>query len=172
MLRWLLIVLIVLLGLVGCNKEELMLVQEAKEDFRVLYAYEEDKLRPVLEEEVTEEELARRYLLTRLELEEVNPEYKERGILPEQGIFIESAVYDGGSIPNITPMSKEVREIVEGVREDTSTEKKQEEFNELLQNRQEFLDLQFKTDNTGIQEVEEEIKRRIIEYEQDMEGIN
>lgn len=150
----------------GCGEEK-KIVEEAKNDFRVLYEYEEDKIRPVLDDEMTEDELAEKYLLTRLELEEDEPIYKERGVLRDQGIFVESAIYDGGSVTNISAMSRETAEILRGERKDRSLEKKENEFKELAESRQEVLSDQYDTDNTGLQELEDEIKRQVTEWEQD-----
>lgn len=156
----------VLLTLAGCGEEK-KVVEQAKNDFRILYEYEEDKIRPVLDGDMTEEELARKYLLLRLELEEEEPIYKERGVLKEQGIFIESAIYDGGSVPNITAITQEEADAGDSNRVDRSLIKKENEFKELSASRQKVLEDQYDTDNTGLMELEEEIKRQVIEKEQD-----
>lgn len=161
------VLLLTVLLLVGCNNEEKEIVRTAKEQFRVLYDYEEDKIRPVLEKDLTEEELARKYLLTRLDLEEEEPIYKERGVLPEQGIFIESAIYEGGNIPNITAMSAETAEGLSKINNTRTQERLEKEFKELSEKRQEVLEKQYASDNTGIKDVEEEIRRKVTEYEQD-----
>lgn len=153
--------------LVGCSNEEGELVAEAKSEFRILYEYEEDKIRPVVEGDLSEEELARKYLLSRLELEEDDPVYKERGVMEGQGIFLESAIYDGGTVPNVSPISKDTLERIQGSREDRSLARKQEEFRELSESRELVLERQYDVDNTGLREVEDEIRRRVKEYEQD-----
>lgn len=152
--------------LAGCGEEK-KVVEQAKEDFRILYEYEEDKIRPVLDGDMTEEELARKYLLHRLELEEDEPIYKERGVLKEQGIFIESAIHDGGSVPNITAITQEEADADNSNRVDRSLLKKENEFKELSKSRLKVLENQYDTDNTGLLELEEEIKRQVIEREQD-----
>src|SRR5699024_2805297 len=158
-----------LLVLSACGSEESKEVQKAKEDFKVLYSYEESKIMPVINEEKTSEELAQEYLEDKIGLnsESEDTRYKEQGVKEDQGIFVESAIYEGNQIPNVTAMSEETRERLKNDREDRSLEQREEEYAELKADRQKILEEQYADDNTNKELVEDEIKNLVEEYEQD-----
>lgn len=160
-----------LLVLSACGSEESKEVQKAKEDFKVLYSYEESKIMPVINEEKTSEELAQEYLEDKIGLnsESEDTRYKEQGVKEDQGIFVESAIYEGNQIPNVTAMSEETRERLKNDREDRSLEQREEEYAELKADRQKILEEQYADDNTNKELVEDEIKNLVEEYEQDSE---
>jgi len=125
---------------------------------------------PVIKEEKTPEELAKDYLQDRIGLSDgENPEYKEQGVLRDQGVFIESAIYDGEKIPNITAMSQETKDRIKNDREDRSLQRRIDEFEELEMQRAKVLNEQYKEDNTKKDFVEDEIRKRVEEYKQDAE---
>lgn len=151
--------------------EEKEKVNQAKKDFNILYTYDESKILPVIEDEKSPNELAKEYLTDRMGLNnDESPKYKERGVEKEQGIFIESAIYEGGEVPNVSAMDDETKERIEGKGEDRSLKNKEDEFNRLLEERQKVLDEQYQDDNQNTEFVEEEIKKRVEEYEQDSEN--
>src|SRR5699024_4424117 len=162
---------VLLLSACGEKGEVKEQVKQAKDDFNILYSYEESKILPVIEEEKTPNELAREYLTDRIGLnEDESTGYKERGVKKDQGIFIESAIYEGGKVPNITAMDDETRERIAGGREDRSLVRKEEEFYRLLEERQKVLDEQYQDDNQNTEFVEDEIKKMVEKYEQDNKG--
>lgn len=160
-----------LMVLSACGGKDLKKgVEKAKKDFEILYTYEESKIMPVIKEEKTPEELAKDYLQDRIGLSDgENPEYKEQGVLRDQGVFIESAIYDGEKIPNITAMSQETKDRIKNDREDRSLQRRIDEFEELEMQRAKVLNEQYKEDNTKKDFVEDEIRKRVEEYKQDAE---
>lgn len=151
----------------GCGSDEDEIVSQAKEDFNVLYTYEEDKIRPVLDEEKTPEELAKEYLKGSLGIENGEPKFAERGVVEDQGVFVESGIYEGGTIPNVAALSKEDKELINKGQEDVFAKEKAEEYDELSKERQEIIDSQYAKDNTEQDRIEEEIKRQASEIKQD-----
>src|SRR5699024_9164579 len=121
---------------------------------------EESKIMPVINEEKTSEELAQEYLEDKIGLnsESEDTRYKEQGVKEDQGIFIESAIYEGSQIPNVTAMREETRERLKNDREDRSLEQREEEYEELKVDRQQVEEEQYADDNTNKQIVEDEIK--------------
>jgi len=163
----LLAILLSAVTLTACGSEEKEIVAKAKEDFNVLYSYEEDKIRPVLEEDKTPKELAREYLIGSLGMDDEDPKYSERGIVKGQGVFVESGIYDGSTIPNVAALSKEEAKKVNAQKGDVFAEEKKDEFEELEEERQKILDEQYAKDNTESERIEEEIKRKSKEILQD-----
>lgn len=158
-----------LLVLGACSSEEDEKIQQAKQDFNVLYSYDESKILPVINEEKTSEELAQDYLEDKIGMNSnsEDTEYQEQGVKEEQGVFIESAIYEGNEIPNVTAMSDETRERLENDREDKSLEQREEDYEELKKERQSVIEEQYAEDNQNKDQVEEEIQNRVEEYEQD-----
>lgn len=170
-MKWLKTIGILLVGVLflsACGGEEKEAVEKEKKEFDILYTYEVSKILPVVNEEKTPEELAEGYLRDRVGIsDEEDIGFKERGVVSKQGIFIESAIYDGNAIPNISAMDQDTKDRVTDKREDRTIAKKKDEYDELIKNREDVLGDQYKDDNTERERVEEEIKQQVEEYKQD-----
>lgn len=152
--------------LTGCGEEK-KAVAKAKEDFKVLYTYDEDRIRPVLEEEKSTEELAEEYLMSRMGMNEGEPTYSERGVLENQGVFVESGIYEGTKIPNVSALSEEDRKKAQENNQDVFAEEKADEYDELKKERQKVIDNQYAEDNSEREYIEDEINRQVKEFQQD-----
>lgn len=153
--------------LTACGNEEKELVAQAKEDFNALYFYDEDRIRPVIEEEKTPEELAKDYLMSSIDMLDEEPTFKERGVLENQGVFVESGIYDGNRIPNVSAISQEEADLANSEQIDVFADAKKEEFQELAEEREKVLEKQYEEDNRETERIEQEIERRANEYLQD-----
>jgi len=155
-------------ALTACqSSEEREIVAKAKEDFKVLYTYEEDRIRPVIEKKKTPKELAEDYLLTSLGMSEDDFKYSERGVLPSQGIFVTSGIYEGSDIPNIAAISQKEADKANNEKGELYAERKREEFEKLRKEREKYLEQQYAEDNSERDRIESEIKRQVTEMEQD-----
>lgn len=126
-----------LIGLVltGCSgkKEEQKLVIE---NFDLVDSYEYDKVKVVVEEEKTPEELAYEVIMDSMGLA-LNTEegYKEVGIDEGNGVFINAGILEGSHIPNVSGYSSEdIASFNNG--KDKSEDRKVEEYLKLQENRE------------------------------------
>lgn len=120
--------------LVGCSseKEEQKLVIE---NFELVDTYDYDKVKVVVEDEKTPEELAYDVLMDTMGLSnEQSVGYKEVGIDEGNGVFINAGILEGNTIPNVSGYSAEdIATISSG--KDKSEDRKVEEYIKLQENR-------------------------------------
>lgn len=120
--------------LVGCSgeKEEQRLVIE---NFDLVDTYEYDKVKVVVEDLKTPEELAYEVLMDSMGLSsERSVGYKEVGIDDGNGVFINAGILEGNRIPNVSGYSAEDIASIESGRS-TSEDRKVREFLKLQENR-------------------------------------
>lgn len=161
---------VIVVGLVGVlsgctSAEEKKIVEEEKRDFNLLYRYEDDKLRPVVEKEKTPEELVEEIVLEELGMDTGGETYKEYGVLKGQGLFIESAIREGTTIPRVSAVPYKERKLIRG-KDEVSEQKKKEEFAELITKREEVLKEQYLKDKDEKQWLLDELQRRLEKQEQ------
>lgn len=157
-----LLVVSVMLVIVGCQSKEKKMVEKEKEDFELLYYYEEDKIRPIVEEEKTVEELVEEIVLEELGFTSDNTQYKEKGVLRGQGIFIESAIRDGSRVPNVSAVPYTERNERDRTKEMTEKEQRQE-FARIMLQREEVLERQYATDGDEKERLIMELEKRLVE---------
>lgn len=146
--------------LVGCNSEEKKMVLQEKESFQLLYNYEEDKVRPIVEEEKTPEELVEEIVLEGLGIETDTTKYKDAGVLKGQGIFIESAVREGSKIPNVSAVPISERE---AWNSDKYLEEKyaREGYARIMLQREKMLEKQYAEDTNEKARLIAELQKRL-----------
>ena len=155
---------VVSLGLAACDSDEEKAVKSQKKDFKVVYDYDYDSTRVVVEKEKTVEELAKDMMLQKVGLDTKEKRFAAVGVEKEQGIFIESAVRDGDAIPKVSAMTKE--QIAElNKQDDGFTEQKKQTFDKLKEQRQSVLSKQYEDDKIDAQKLESDLKKKVAEQE-------
>lgn len=123
-----------LLILVGCgdDEEQRLTIQ----NFDIIDTYEYDKVKVVVEDEKSPEELAYDVLMESMGLNNNQSEsYKEVGINEGNGVFINAGILEGNKIPKVSGYSaSDVVQVNSGQEESESV--KLEKFQELQQNRE------------------------------------
>lgn len=95
-----LLVLATTLFLVGCSNEEVEERKQARVNYEILDTYEYDRVKVVVEEELTPAELATETLRNKVGLTTGGIlRYNQIGIGEGLGIFVETAISDGSVIP-------------------------------------------------------------------------
>lgn len=148
------------LVLTGCQSKEEKQVKKEKEEFQLLYEYEEDKVRPVVMKEKTPEELLEDIVMEELGMETDTDSYKERGVLKGQGIFVESAIREGSEIPQVSAIPLDKRNEKES-NDVASEEKKKKEFDELMAQRRKLLESQYENDAKDKKALLSELEKRL-----------
>lgn len=123
-----------LLILVGCgdDEEQRLTIQ----NFDIIDTYEYDKVKVVVEDEKSPEELAYDVLMDSMGLKSNQEEgYKEVGISESNGVFINAGILDGNKVPKVSGYSaSDVVQVNSG--QEASESVKLEKFQELQQNRE------------------------------------
>lgn len=134
-LKGLLIVLMPLLILVGCSDEEEQ-QNLTIQNFELVDTYEYDKVKVVVEDEKTSEELAYDVLMETMGLTtNENEGYKEVGISENNGVFINAGILEGNQIPKVSGYSvSDIAQVNSGQEQSESV--KLEHFQELQKNRE------------------------------------
>lgn len=164
-----LVILGSVLLLSGCKTKEEKIVEQEKEQFNLLYDYETDKLRPVITKEKTPEQLIQDIVMEELGLNTGGRKYKEHGVLKGQGIFIESAIRDGTSIPNVSAIPYVDRVTERDYTEETEQEKKAL-FAKLMAQRETILQGQYDDEDKTRQTLIAELEKRIEDQENGVSG--
>lgn len=171
-----LLLLATTLVLVGCSDEELEVRKQARVNYEILDTYEYDRVKVVVEEELTAAELATETLRQKVGLTTGGIlKYGEVGIADGQGVFIETAIADGSVIPTKSGFSDAEINII-----NTSTDKEWEQelveqFSVLEGGREKSLaslneNIDKESELTAeITKAAEEQKKRIAEQEKALE---
>lgn len=121
--------------LFGCSdeKEQQRLTIQ---NFELIDTYEYDKVKVVVEEEKTPEELAYDVLMESMGLAVNDDEgYKEVGISEKNGVFINAGILEGNRIPKVSGYSaRDIAQVNSGQEQSESI--KLEYFQELQKNRE------------------------------------
>lgn len=149
--------------LTGCESNEEKSIKYEKRQLDIVYTYDYDTTRVVVDEEKTISELAKELMLENVGLDSGIKKYAPVGVQKDQGIFIESAIRDGDAIPKVSAMSKEDIALLGKGDDDDFTEMKKEAFENLKSNREKVLDEQYADDSQDQRKLEEELEKRVEE---------
>lgn len=123
------------IALVACSSEK----EEQKltiENFDLVDTYQYDKVKVVVEDEKTPEELAYEVLMDTLGLtSDQQDSYKEVGISDTNGVFVNAGILEGSNIPNVSGFSAEQAAMLDNEK-DKSESMKIEEFQKLQESRE------------------------------------
>lgn len=151
-----------LLVLFGCSdeKEQQRLTIQ---NFELIDTYEYDKVKVVVEEEKTPEELAYDVLMESMGLVANDVEgYKEVGISEKNGVFINAGILEGNRIPKVSGYS--ARDIVQvNSGQEQSESVKLEHFQELQKNREYKVSVY--DEDAVLQETANRIKQAALEQQ-------
>lgn len=91
----------------GCSDEEAEERREVRINYNILDTYDYDRVKVVVEDEMSAEDLARETLRSKVGLTSGGTiTYPETGILEGQGVFVETAIADGSVIPTRSGFSR------------------------------------------------------------------
>lgn len=151
-----------LLVLFGCSdkKEQQRLTIQ---NFDLIDTYEYDKVKVVVEEEKTPEELAYDVLMESMGLVDSEEEgYKEVGINEKNGVFINAGILEGNRIPKVSGYAaRDIAQVNSGQEQSESV--KLEHFQELQKNR-EYKVSEYDEDAV-LQETTDRIKKAALEQQ-------
>lgn len=118
------------------KKEEAEQQRAAKDSFVLMYGYEEDLMRPVLEEELTLDELVEVIVSEQLGAGAKPTTLSKGTIRKDLGLFVESGIIEGGIVPQISALSKDVKE---SMNREQSSEYMERLFAEISKNKREAI---------------------------------
>ena len=178
------VLLMSLLVLSGCKDEELEERRVARIDYEILDFYDYDRVKVVVEDEKTAEELANEKLREKVGLTDTSDySYPEVGIASSQGIFVETAIADGPVLPTLHGFSIQDADLINNTGIVEWESRLQESYDKLIGTRQQDLEVlqeNFDSQADLIAEIEreaEEQRKRIEEQkkakeEQELEQEN
>lgn len=148
--------------LAGCSNEK----EEQKltiQNFDIVDTYEYDKVKVVVEEEKTAEELAYDVLMDTMGLANNQEDgYKEVGINEKNGVFINAGILEGNQIPKVSGYSAEgALEVNDGGEQSETV--KLEYFKELQKNRE--YKISSYDEDEALKETAEKIKQATLEQQ-------
>ena len=148
--------------LFGCSdeKEQQRLTIQ---NFELIDTYEYDKVKVVVEEEKTPEELAYDVLMASMGLVVNDDEgYKEVGISEKNGVFINAGILEGNRIPKVSGYSaRDIAQVNSGQEQSDSV--KLEHFQELQKNREYKVSVY--DEDAVLQETADRIKQAALEQQ-------
>lgn len=104
------------------QKEEAAKQRAEKEAFVLMYSYEEDLVRPVLEEELTIDELVEVIVSEQLGAGAKPTTFSKGTIREDLGLFVESGIIEGGVVPQISALSKDAKQSMNREKDSTYME--------------------------------------------------
>lgn len=171
-----LLVLATTLFLVGCSNEEVEERKQARVNYEILDTYEYDRVKVVVEEELTAAELATETLREKVGLTTGGVlKYSQVGIAEGLGIFVETAISDGSVIPTKSGFSDAEIEAINSSTDKSWEELLVENFSTLEDGRKKSLsslneNIDKESELTAeIAKAAEEQKARIAKQEKDLE---
>lgn len=156
------ILLVGVLVLVGCKQESQ--AQLMVENFNIVDPYDYDKIKVVVEEQKTPEQVARDILQEEMGLD-ITPQekYDEYGLSPTNGLFVNSAILEGPEIPSRPGF--DINLYLGQRNKDTTVEDYlYVKYDELQQRRTSVLS-QY-SEEQQIQDIATDIEKRLAEQEQ------
>lgn len=156
------LLLFLVLVLVGCKQESQ--AQLMVENFNIVDPYEYDKIKVVVEEEKTPEQVARDILQEEMGLD-ITPQehYDEYGLSPKNGLFVNSAILEGPEIPSRPGF--DINLYLGQRNKDTTVEDYLYVKYDELQQRRSSVMSQF-SEEQQIQDIATDIEKRLAEQEQ------
>lgn len=162
--------------LVGCTDEELEVRKQERVNYTILDTYEYDRVKVVVEDELTAEELATETLRSKVGLTTGGIlKYGEVGISENQGVFIETAIADGSVIPTKSGFSDSEIDLINTSVDKSWEQQLVEQFSVLEGGREKSLaslneNIDKESELTAeITKAAEEQKARIAEQEKALE---
>ena len=154
--------LVVVLVLVGCKQESQ--AQLMVENFNIVDPYEYDKIKVVVEEQKTPEQVARDILQEEMGLD-ITPQehYDEYGLSPKNGLFVNSAILEGPEIPSRPGFDINLY-LGQRNKDTTVDDYLYVKYDELQQRRSSVLS-QF-SEEQQVQDIATDIEKRLAEQEQ------
>lgn len=156
------LLLVGVLVLVGCKQESQ--AQLMVENFNIVDPYDYDKIKVVVEEQKTPEQVARDILQEEMGLD-ITPQehYDEYGLSPKNGLFVNSAILEGPEIPSRPGF--DINLYLGQRNKDTTVEDYlYVKYDELQQRRSSVL-TQY-SEEQQIQDIATDIEKRLAEQEQ------
>lgn len=156
------LLLFLVLVLVGCKQESQ--AQLMVENFNIVDPYEYDKIKVVVEEQKTPEQVARDILQEEMGLD-ITPQehYDEYGLSPKNGLFVNSAILEGPEIPSRPGF--DINLYLGQRNKDTTVEDYlYVKYDELQQRRSSVLS-QY-SEEQQVQDIATDIEKRLAEQEQ------
>lgn len=156
------ILLVGVLVLVGCKQESQ--AQLMVENFNIVDPYDYDKIKVVVEEQKTPEQVARDILQEEMGLD-ITPQehYDEYGLSPQNGLFVNSAILEGPEIPSRPGF--DINLYLGQRNKDTTVEDYLYVKYDELQQRRSSVMSQF-DEEQQIQDIATDIEKRLAEQEQ------
>lgn len=156
------LLLFLVLVLVGCKQESQ--AQLMVENFNIVDPYEYDKIKVVVEEEKTPEQVARDILQEEMGLD-ITPQehYDEYGLSPKNGLFVNSAILEGPEIPSRPGFDINLY-LGQRNKDTTVDDYLYVKYDELQQRRSSVLS-QF-SEEQQVQNIATDIEKRLAEQEQ------
>lgn len=171
-----LLVLATTLFLVGCSNEEVEERKQARVNYEILDTYEYDRVKVVVEDELTAAELATETLREKVGLTTGGVlKYSQVGIAEGLGVFVETAISDGSVIPTKSGFSDAEIEAINSSTDKSWEELLVENFSTLEDGRKKSLsslneNIDKESELTAeIAKAAEEQKARIAKQEKDLE---
>lgn len=151
-----------ILVLVGCKQESQ--AQLMVENFNIVDPYEYDKIKVVVEEQKTPEQVARDILQEEMGLD-ITPQeqYDEYGLSPKNGLFVNSAILEGPEIPSRPGFDINLY-LGQSNKDTTVDDYLYVKYDELQQRRSSVLS-QF-SEEQQVQNIATDIEKRLAEQEQ------
>ena len=156
------LLLFLVLVLVGCKQESQ--AQLMVENFNIVDPYEYDKIKVVVEEQKTPEQVARDILQEEMGLD-ITPQehYDEYGLSPKNGLFVNSAILEGPEIPSRPGFDINLY-LGQRNKDTTVDDYLYVKYDELQQRRSSVLS-QF-SEEQQVQNIATDIEKRLAEQEQ------
>lgn len=156
------LLLFLVLVLVGCKQESQ--AQLMVENFNIVDPYEYDKIKVVVEEQKTPEQVARDILQEEMGLD-ITPQehYDEYGLSPKNGLFVNSAILEGPEIPSRPGFDINLY-LGQRNKDTTVDDYLYVKYDELQQRRSSVLS-QF-SEEQQVQDIATDIEKRLAEQEQ------
>lgn len=150
------------LFLVGCGNDSEAKAELLIQNFSIVDDYEYDRVKVVVEDELTPEEVAKDILADAMNLNiTLKDKYDEFGISPSNGIFVSAAILDGPEIPKEPGFDKQAA--IQATNNNTNNNQDflVAKYDELQRNRQNIVS-GYSQDDTLV-DITDTINRRLNE---------
>lgn len=136
-------------------------IREHKEDIQILLSYEEDLLKPVLVEEKTVEQLVEDIVREQMGVGATPSAYSSSSVREGLGLFVESAIIDGGDIPQIAAISRAERDALKNRNNEAYI---QDLYDKIVTRKQEVIATYRESSVDENALMLQELKERLAEY--------
>lgn len=148
--------------LVGCGNDAEAKAELLIQNFSIVDDYEYDRVKVVVEDELTPEEVAKDILADAMNLDiTLKDSYDEFGISPSNGIFVSAAILDGPEIPKEPGFDKQAAINATNNNVSSNQDFLVAKYDELQRNRQNIVS-SYSQDDTLV-DITDTINRRLNE---------